>query len=61
MADAPDQASDSLLTERLSAELVGRTVVRIELRRDGRELFLEFDDGGRLFASAVTPFDLSLT
>jgi hypothetical protein len=53
--------SDEQATEILTSELVGQKVLRIELRRDGRELLIEFEDYKRLFANADGRLDLSLT
>ena len=60
MADQPER-SDEQASRTLTSELVGRKIVRIELRRDGCELFIEFDDQSRLFANADGSLDISLT
>jgi hypothetical protein len=52
---------DKRLTEALKSGLIGKAISRIELRNSGRELFIEFDDKSRLFATADGKLDLSLT
>jgi hypothetical protein len=60
MADQPEM-SDEQATQILTSELVGRAVLHIGVRRDGSELFIEFDDHSRLFVNAEGRLDLSLT
>ncbi len=49
------------LNVRAGKWLVGRTVVKVGYRREGRELFLEFEDGLRLFVNAPADLDVSIT
>ena len=45
-----------------AAELLsGKTVAKLDYRREGRELFIEFDDGTRLFVHAQVKLDVSIT
>jgi hypothetical protein len=41
--------------------LFGKTVVTFDYRREGHELFIEFDDGTRLFVNASGNLDVSIT
>jgi hypothetical protein len=56
-----ESEEDGRITKVLASELVGKAVRRIEIRNSGRELFIEFDDRSRLFATANSKLDLSLT
>jgi len=49
------------LNVRIAEQLVGRTVAKVSYRREGRELFIEFDGGSRLFVNAFVDLDVSIT
>jgi len=40
--------------------LVGRTISRVSYWREGRELFIEFADGWRLYVNANDDLELSI-
>jgi hypothetical protein len=56
-----DEAKLRELSVRCAGLLSGKTVATVDFRCDGCELFVEFDDGTRLFVNAQVKLDLSIT
>lgn len=47
-------------SERATAMLLGKTVLRVMRFRDG-EVVIEFEDGSRIFADSAAPIEVSIT
>jgi len=49
------------LNDILRSELFGAVIKKVEIRRNGCELFIEFVNNGRLFVSSDRLLEVSLT